>query len=219
MVVKNTRKKIIETSTEFDNHNFVSFLNDPKTGLRGFIAIHRQNGKNPSFGATRMWHYDSDEEAMDDAFRLSRMMSYKSALAGLPYGGGKGVIMLNSHTLNKRERNKLLESYAENVDRLSGQFITGTDVGLTQKDLNVMNKRSKYIVGFNGDSTESTALGIFYAMQTCLERVFGDESVKGRSFAIQGVGKIGSSIIEHIYKDAEKIFDKIKQKKHCFYDS
>lgn len=206
MVVKNSRKKIIETSLEFDNHAFVSFLNDPKTGLRGFIVIHRQNGDTPSFGATRMWHYDSDEEAMDDAFRLSRMMSYKSALAGLPYGGAKGVIILNHHALDTRKRNRLLEAYAENVERLNGQFITGTDVGLTQKDLDVMNKESEYIVGFNGDATESTALGVFCAMQTCLERVFGTEEIKDRSFAIQGLGKIGSSIIEYVYDDAKKIF-------------
>lgn len=200
------KNKNITNSSEFDNHKFVSFLNDSKTGLRGFIAIHRRNGDTPSFGATRMWHYGSDEEAMDDAFRLSRMMSYKSALVGLPYGGAKGVIMLNSHALDKKERQRLLEAYAENVERLNGQFITGTDVGLTQRDLNVMNKKSKYIVGFNGDATEFTALGIFYAIEICLNRVFGDANIVGKSFAIQGLGKVGSSIIDYIYDDAKKIF-------------
>ena len=200
------KNKNIINSSEFDNHTFISFLNDSKTGLRGFIAVHRKNGDAPSFGATRMWHYDSDEEAMDDAFRLSRMMSYKSALAGLPYAGAKGVIMLNSHALDKRERNRLLEAYAENVERLNGQFITGTDVGLTQRDLDVMNKRSEYIVGFNGDATESTALGVFYAIETCLNRVFDEESIVGRTFAIQGLGKVGSSIIDYIYDDAKRIF-------------
>jgi leucine dehydrogenase len=205
MVTEYTRKKIVSSSKEFDEHAFVLFLNDHSTGLRGFIAIHRQNNTTPSFGGTRMWHYESDEEAMDDAFRLSRMMSYKSALAGLPYGGAKGVIMLNSHALNTKERNQLLESYAKSVERLYGQFITGADVGLIKRDLEVMKKKSKYIVGFNGDATEYTTLGVLYAIQTCLKKVFGREDIKERSFAIQGVGKIGSSIIEHIYKDAKEI--------------
>lgn len=205
MVNMQKNQNITNSSSEFDNHTFLSFLNDDKTGLRGFIAIHRQNNSAPSFGATRMWRYDSDKEAMDDALRLSRMMSYKSALAGLPYAGAKGVIMLNSRAFDSKERNRLLEAYAENVERLNGQFITGTDVGLTQRDLDVMNKKSEYIVGFNGDSTEFTALGVFYAIKTSLNKIFGDESVVGRSFAIQGLGKVGHCIVELLYKDAKKI--------------
>lgn len=206
MVNVQKNQNIVNSSSEFDNHTFISFLNDAKTGLKGFIAVHRNNGEVPSFGATRIWHYESDADALDDALRLSRMMSYKSALAGLPYAGAKGVIILNSHALDKRERNRLLEAYAENVERLNGQFVTGTDVGLTQKDLDVMNKGSEYIVGFNGDATEHTALGVLYAIETCLGKVFKDESIAGRSFAIQGLGKVGHSIVEFLYKDAKKIF-------------
>jgi leucine dehydrogenase len=196
----------VNASPEFDNHIFISFLNDAGSGLRGYIALHRKNGNTPLFGATRIWHYDTDLEALEDALRLSRMMSYKSALAGLKYGGAKGVIILNSKVLDRKSRNKLLETYAEYVNRLNGQFITGTDVGLTQKDLDVMSKRSKYIVGFNGNSTEFTALGVYYSIQTCLEKVFGTNDMKDRSFAVQGLGKIGKSIIELIYRDAKIIF-------------
>lgn len=207
-------QNIIYSSSEFDNHSFVLFLNDVNIGLRGFIAVHRKKEENiPSFGATRIWHYDSDEEAVNDVLRLSRIMSYKSALAGLPYTGAKGVIMLNSRIFNENERKKILETYAENVNRLNGQFITGTDVGLTQKDLQIMKKKSKYIVGFNDNSTEFTSLGIFYAIKLCLNKIFGNENIAGRSFAIQGLGKIGSSIIDYIYNDADKIFASDTDKK------
>lgn len=200
-------QNIINSSTEFDNHSFVLFLNDTNIGLRGFIVIHKKKEENiPSFGATRIWHYNSDEEAMNDALRLSRMMSYKSALAGLPYGGAKGVIMLNSRVFNENKRKKILETYAKNVNRLNGQFITGTDVGLNQKDLQIMRKKSKYIVGFNDNSTEFTSLGIFISIKECLNKVFGNENISGRSFAIQGLGKIGSGVIDYIYKQADKIF-------------
>lgn len=206
MVNAQKNQNIVNASPEFDNHTFISFLNDAKTGLRGFIAVHRRNGDEPSFGATRMWHYESDTDALEDALRLSKMMSYKSALAGLKYGGAKGVIILNSHALDTRNRNKLLEAYAEYVNRLQGQFITGTDVGLTQRDLRTMDKKSEFIIGFNDNSTEFTALGIYYSMQVCLEEVFGNSEITERSFAIQGLGKVGSGIIDLLYKDAKKIF-------------
>ena len=196
----------VNASAEFDNHIFISFLNDASSGLRGYIALHRKNGDIPLFGATRIWHYESDLEALDDALRLSKMMSYKSAMAGLKYGGAKGIIILDSKTGDKKNRNKVLEKYTEYVNQLNGQFITGTDVGLTQQDLRLMRKKSKNIVGFNGNAAEFTALGVYYSIQICLEKVFGVNDIRGRSFAIQGLGKIGKGILELIYKDAKEIY-------------
>src|SRR3989338_3855097 len=104
----------IESLPEFDNHHSVLFLSDSKVGLKGFIAIHRKNPNFPSFGATRMWHYNSETEALQDALRLSKMMSYKSALAGLSSGGAKGVIILPKQ--GKINRKQLLNAYAKKVD-------------------------------------------------------------------------------------------------------
>ena len=126
--LKNNRE--IESLSEFDDHYSVSFLNDKKNGLKGFIAIHRKNPHFPSFGATRLWSYTTGTEALSDALRLSRMMSYKSALAGLKAGGAKGVIILPKD--KQVDKKRLLQAYAKQVDLLKGNFITGTDVGLDQ---------------------------------------------------------------------------------------
>ena len=197
-------KDNIESLPEFDNHFSVSFLNDKENGLKGFIAIHRKNPNFPSFGATRLWYYNSETEALQDAMRLSKMMSYKSALAGLVAGGAKGVIILPQD--KKIDRKKLLQSYAKQVDLLKGSFITGTDVGLDQPDLLVLKKVTPYIVGFNGYTTELTSKGIFYAIEVALAEVFGSGKIEGRTFAIQGVGKVGESLLSLLHEKAKKIF-------------
>ena len=121
-----------ESFPEFNNHHLVISLSERKFGLKGFIAIHRGTLGYPAFGATRIWPYSSPEEALRDALRLSRAMSYKSAMAGLPYGGGKAALM---GEFPSSQRNKVLQNYAQRVNALHGAFITGTDVGLTVDDL------------------------------------------------------------------------------------
>lgn len=194
----------IESLPEYDKHYSVTFLNDAKSGLRGFIAIHRKNPAFPSFGATRMWKYNSETEALQDALRLSKMMSYKSALAGLKSGGAKGVIILPKRKIINRK--KILKAYAEQVDLLKGNFITGTDVGLDQEDLVILKETTPYIVGFNDHTAELTAQGIFYGIQTALKQVFGQEEINGRTFAIQGVGKVGEALLYLLSQESKKIF-------------
>lgn len=201
LLVKNTEIKDWEV---FDDHKFVYAFNDDSIGLKGYIAIHRRNEQLPSFGATRLWNYGSEDEALRDALGLSRIMSYKAAMASLPYGGAKAVIIGNDNW--KTNRRELLRAYAEVVNKLEGSFITGTDVGLNQDDLRIAGEVSKYFVGFNDKATESTALGIFDAIAVCLEQVFGNDSVAGRKFAIQGLGKVGTELTKLLYPTAEKIY-------------
>lgn len=201
---KSQQNNGIESLPEFDHHYSVTFLNDEKSGLKGFIAIHRRNPEFPSFGATRMWKYDSETEALQDALRLSKMMSYKSALAGLKSGGAKGVIILPKRKIINRK--KILQAYAQQVDLLKGNFVTGTDVGLDQKDLTILKEKTPYIVGFNDHTTELTAQGIFYSIQATLKEVFGQESVNGKTFSIQGVGKVGEALLTLLTPQAKKIY-------------
>lgn len=195
---------IIESLTEFDDHYSISFLNDKKSGLKGFIAIHRKNHNFPSFGATRLWYYNSESEALRDVMRLSKLMSYKSVLAGLKSGGAKGVIMLPKN--KKINRKSLLQAYAKRVNLLKGNFITGTDVGLYQSDLLILKKITPYIVGFNGYTTELTARGVYYSIEIALLEVFGSDKIKNRTFAIQGVGKVGVALLSLLYSQAQKVF-------------
>src|SRR3989344_7122513 len=114
-----------------DDHKMVCFLTGNKSGLKGFIAIHRGNNKYPSFGATRIWNYKSENDALEDALRLSKLMSYKAALAGLKCGGAKGIIHIDDNVFDK---SVLLKAYAERVNCLGGSFITGADVGVSRED-------------------------------------------------------------------------------------
>lgn len=199
-----TARPEIKNWEEYDAHRAVySFVNDA-IGLLGFIAVHRKNADRPSFGATRLWHYQNQDCGLHDALRLARTMSYKAALAGLPYGGAKAVIIGNGQWQSRRP--ELLAAYAAVVDELNGVFITGTDVGLDQNDLRAMGQNSKNFVGFNDNATEFTALGVFSSIQVCLERVFGSLNITGRRFAIQGVGKIGTALARLLYQDAAAIF-------------
>jgi leucine dehydrogenase len=190
---------------EFDNHRFVSFFCDPKTGLQGFIALHRGNGSNiPSFGATRFVPYRNLLDALKDSLKLSKLMSYKAALAGIQYGGAKGVILFNSQKTAKKEL--LLKAYAQKVSMLDGRFITGADVGISKKDVKTMSRLSPYFVGVSTDPVKYTALGLIEGIKVCLRECFGSEELTNRSFAIQGMGKIGAELLKNIYSKAGKIY-------------
>lgn len=193
----------IEKLEEYDKHHKVIFLNNPKTGLRGFIAIHRKNKNSPSFGATRFLRYENSLDGLRDALRLSRLMSYKAASAGLSNGGAKGVILMPERIKNRK---KILLSYAHEVNNLRGDFITGTDAGLTQDDLKLMRKASQFFVGLNSDATQATAMGIYYGMETSLEFLTGNSDLTGKTFAIQGLGKVGHTLLSFLYSKAKHIY-------------
>jgi leucine dehydrogenase len=195
---------------EFDEHRLVSFAYDEESDLFAVIAIHRTNKGIPSFGATRMWHYPVLAEGISDALRLSRLMSYKAALAGLPCGGAKAVIIERPEYLkNPETRKKALQAYADRVNLLDNSFVTGTDVGISQEDLHTMKSRSSQVIGFNDNTTEFTGLGVFESIKASLGEAFGSEEIAGRKFAIQGLGKIGTAVLEQlvpIVGASEKIY-------------
>jgi len=181
---------------EYDDHELVASISDERVGLRGFIALHNVT-LGPATGGTRYWHYASGEEALKDALRLSRAMTYKCALAGVPYGGGKAVIMANDRVLKDE---KFLKSYARKINLFKGNFYTGEDVGISQDDVNRLAKHSPYIVGRRaGDSSPWAALGVFNALSAAMEEVFGSEDFENRAIAIQGLGKVGMGIAELVY--------------------
>jgi len=194
----------IEKLPEFDDHKLVSFVFDEKADLRGYIAIHRGGSKIPALGATRLWRYDSESDALRDALRLSRLMSYKAALAGLKYGGAKGVIIETPAAV--RNRDHLFQVYAQKVHSLGGRFVTGTDVGVTDEDVKIMKKITPYVIGSQLDPAYFTAVGVVHSIQACLKRVFGSDTLTGRSFAIQGVGKTGSHLLRLIADQAKTIY-------------
>jgi leucine dehydrogenase len=193
----------IEELPEFDNHQLVNFIYDESTGLKGFITIHRGDKAHPSFGATRLWNYDSELEALKDALQLSKTMSYKAALAGLPYGGGKAVLLEVAG--KRRQRKEMLKAYAERVNFLAGHFITGADVGLSRKDVQLLRRRSPYFVGLKNDPVELTALGVFFAIEVCLEELFGSERIRDHRFAIQGLGKVGLELLKLLYQKGGQV--------------
>jgi len=185
---------------EFDNHEMVIALTDNKSGLKAYIAIHNTN-LGPASGGTRLKAYASHKEAIKDALNLSKAMSYKCALAALPFGGGKAVIVA-SPDMN---RSAILEAYARMIEKLNGLYMTGTDVGLTDEDVTFMSNYTSRVLGVGGDrahlSTASTAaLGVFYAMKAALKELYGDSDIKGRSVAIKGVGKLGGALARLIHE-------------------
>jgi leucine dehydrogenase len=194
----------IELLDEFDNHKLVSFVFDKESKLEAYIALHRGSLTSPSFGATRIVKYKQKEDALRDALRLSRLMSYKAAMAGLDYGGGKGVIILPDN-VSDAERARIIECYCEALNYYGGHFVTGADVGITDADMKTMHKNSQYIVGVESNPVLYTAQGIFKAIEYCVQRKFEDADLGKRSFAIQGVGKIGTALLDQLYGKAAKI--------------
>jgi len=159
-----------------------------------------------------MWSYGDAREALRDVLRLSRAMTYKMAVADLPLGGGKGVIMLTPHTPLSRERRHLaLLDFADTVAALEGRYITAEDVGTSSRDMSVIVGQTKYVAGLargrggSGDPSPLTALGVEYAIRACCERVFGNESLKGRTVSVVGLGHVGSRLAKRCARAGAKL--------------
>lgn len=193
--VKNIRK-----FPDFDNHKLVIRIKDINAGLRGFIAVHNNSLGVPAVGGTRMFPYKLEKYALIDALRLSRAMTYKCAIVKVPYGGAKGVIVGDPR---KDKTKELLTAYAEKVNSLKGIFYTGEDVGITQDDVNIMLKTSRYFIGkpkLAGDPSPYAALSTFYSIKSTIPFVYKTTSLNGMKVAIKGVGKVGSVLANLLYK-------------------
>lgn len=188
----------IDVSNEkaYDCHEQMFKVKEPVSGLEGYIAIHNTNC-GPAIGGTRYARYDNSEGALEDALRLSRAMTYKCAIANLPYGGGKSVLIAHS----PEKSTDYLSAYAVALDALGVDFFTGEDVGVTQKDIEYLEKISNRIVGrpnVGGMPGEWAAHGVMRAIETGLEELTGSSSLRGRRVAVRGVGQVGSSLVSRL---------------------
>lgn len=179
-------------------------VHDPSASLHGFIALHRASNERPAFGATRLWHYSDPQIALREALQLSQLMSRKAAAASLPYGGGKAVLLESDFSVV--DRDAYFARYVEFINELSGQFITGADVGVNLSDVLAMKKESDYIVGTLHDPVKHTIQGLVAGLGSVLEFVFGSNSLSNRTIAIQGLGKIGGGFLEYIYPQTKRVY-------------
>lgn len=184
-------------------HEQVVFCSDPTTGLKAIIAIH-DTTLGPASGGTRMWPYETQADALKDALRLSRAMTYKSAAADLPLGGGKAVLIGDSRTLKTEA---LLRSFGAFVDTLGGRYLTTTDVGTSIRDLEYIHLETKHVLGLpvaaggSGDTSIMTGLGIYMGMKACAKEAWGSDSLKGKKVAVQGFGKVAFYMAHHLLKE------------------
>lgn len=175
----------------FDNH--AKIIQIDSNGLKGFIAIHRHLKNYPSFGATRLYDYNDHKHALVDVLRLSHLMTYKSLAADLSYGGAKAVLFSNDYLL--KDRIKFFQTYAEEINKLVGDFITGSDVGVYQSDVLTMKKITPYVSGVKIDPSFYTALGVVVAMEKSVEFLkLGN--LTNKKIGIDGAGKVGYEILK-----------------------
>ena len=184
---------------DFDAHEAVHFVHDAATGLRAIIAVHSTH-RGPAAGGCRWWHYADDAAALTDALRLSRGMSYKNAMAGLPMGGGKGVVFKDGP-----KTEALLEAFGAAIETLGGRYVTAEDVGMTDADMTVIARRTRHVSGLpvaggaaGGNPGPSTAQGVFVGMRAAVRHALGRDDFTGVHVAIQGLGSVGGGVAERL---------------------
>jgi leucine dehydrogenase len=193
---------------DFDQHEVVHFVDQPEHGLKAIIVIHSTH-LGPAAGGARFWHYDDPAEALTDALRLSRGMSYKNAMAGLPLGGGKSVILASP---DRQKSPELLAAFGKAVDRLCGRYITAEDVGMSVKDMVEVSRQTKFVAGLPNDASDvggdpgpHTALGVFLGIKAAVKRALGKDSVGGLHIALQGAGSVASGVAMHACAEGARL--------------
>lgn len=194
--------------SKIKEHEQVVVCNDPSTGLKAIIAIHNTT-LGPATGGCRMWPYRSFEEALEDALRLSKGMTYKCAAADVDFGGGKAVIIGDP---NKDKTPELFRAFGQFVESLHGRFYTGTDMGTMPEDFVHAAKETNYILGLpeeyggNGDSSVSTAEGVMYGIHAMARVLWGSEDISGKTFSVQGLGKVGSKVAKRLLEEGANLY-------------
>jgi leucine dehydrogenase len=187
---------------EFDDHQQIAFFNDRQSGLRAIIAVHNTN-LGPALGGCRMWPYSSEEDAINDVLRLSRGMTYKSAIANLKLGGGKAVIIGDPRT---EKSDALLYAMGDFIEGLGGRYITAEDSGTSVTDILKMGERTSYVSGVDtasdhgGDPSPSTAYGVFISLREAVTYKMQQPDLKGLKVAIQGLGNVGYRLAEYLHE-------------------
>jgi leucine dehydrogenase len=188
-------------------HEQVVFCNDNETGLKAIIAIHNTT-LGPALGGTRIWKYSNEADALNDVLRLSRGMTYKSAISGIHLGGGKAVI-IDSEGLNKGEA--FWRRYGRFVNSLNGKYYTAEDVGTSPRIMEYIAQETKFVVGKpdylggSGDPSPVTAYGVYLGMKAAAKHKYGKDSLKGKKVAVQGAGHVGQYLINHLIKEGAKV--------------
>ena len=183
-----------------DGYERVVEVLDKKTGLHAFIAIHN-TALGPALGGIRIFPYASREAALEDALRLSKGMTYKSAIAEVGLGGGKSVIIADP---KKEKTPELLRAFGRAVEMLGGLYVCAEDVGCTTEDVKWIRKETKYVVGLpheksSGDPGPFTAWGVFRGIQSAAKKIFGTDSLEGKKIAVQGLGNVGRNLIDYLF--------------------
>ncbi len=187
-------------------HNVMRF-EDPDRGFLALVSVHNNN-LGPGLGGCRMRAYDSYEAGLEDVKNLSRGMTYKNALAGIPFGGGKSVIFGDPH---KDKTDDLFEAYGEAINLLAGQYIGAQDSGITTDDLRIANKITPHLVGIpdeqgrGGNPSPFTSYGVWKGMKAAAQTAFGDGSLAGKRVAIAGVGAVGMGLAEHLHGEGAEL--------------
>ena len=194
--------------SEFDNHESLHFFNDPDSGLSAIIAIH-STALGPAAGGCRRWVYATDNDALTDALRLSRGMTFKNAVAGLPFGGGKAVILANDKA---PKSNALMTAFGRAVASLGGRYITAEDVGMSVEDMRIVQGETEFVSGLpqsgdnaGGDPSPWTALGVFLGIEAAVQSRLDKASVKGLTVAVQGVGHVGAHLCRLLHEAGAKL--------------
>ena len=189
---------------EYDYEQLV-FCQDKSTGLKAIIAIH-DTTLGPALGGTRICDYETDEEAIEDALRLARGMTYKNAALGLNLGGGKAVIIGDP---KKIKSEALFRAFGRFVEGLNGRYITGEDMNATQQDASYINCETDYIVGLetgSGNPSPVTAYGVFKGIQAAVNEIYGSDDLTGKTVAIQGLGAVGRLLAERLHEAGAKLY-------------
>ena len=193
---------------DFDAHEEVLFVDDEKCGLKAIIALHSTH-LGPAACGARFSHYAQDEEALVDALRLSRGMSYKNAMAGLPLGGGKSVILANK---DRTKTPDMLHAFGKAVEHLGGRYVTAEDVGINVADMIEVARSTKYVAGLpnsagdvGGDPGPHTALGVFLGIKAAVKRALGKDSLSGLHIAVQGAGSVATGVALHACAEGAKL--------------
>lgn len=191
----------------FDNHEQIVFCNDKDTGLKAIIGIHN-TVLGPALGGTRMWKYTNEWEALNDVLRLSRGMTFKSAITGLNLGGGKAVIIGDSKTDKTPE---MIAKFGQYVNSLSGKYITAEDVGTTTGDMDLIRLQTPHVTGVSiekggsGNPSPVTAYGVYMGMKAAAKYKFGSDVLEGKRVLVQGIGHVGETLVDYLTGEGAKV--------------
>ncbi len=197
------------TEPDFDAHEQVQLVHDHASGLTAIIALHSTH-LGPGAGGTRFWHYPQPKDAIRDVLRLSRGMSYKNAMAGLPMGGGKAVILADADGGKSAE---LLAAFGDAVNALGGRYVTAEDVGISEADMVAVSRRTEYVSGLpqsgedaaGGDPGPFTAMGIYHGIRAAVKHALGKDGLAGVHVAVQGTGSVGGGVARLLAHDGARL--------------